>query len=100
MTCFFPSNATIGVCKQFPTARPEVHAWAPAQQIPTVLPLQPELPITNITLCFESDHLYCDTSSGSPGCKSLLTAGDDCTTDAACGGARIFAMPSVEPASY
>ena len=89
MVCLFANDATIGVCKRVPQGKAGDACLGSCPAGEDCSSVTAGTSDTNLTLCFEQDGLYCDTSSSNPLCKSLIAAGDNCTSDDACGSARL-----------
>jgi hypothetical protein len=85
MTCLFAVAASVGSCKPVPHGKADEACLDTCPSGTDCSSVTAGAADTNITLCFESDHLYCDILSSNPVCKALLATGDACTSDAACG---------------
>ena len=85
-TCLFVDNAPVGVCKKVPHGKASEACLSTCRLGDNCSSSTYGPADSNLTLCFESDGLYCDTFADSGAvCKPIVATGQACGSSDACG---------------
>jgi hypothetical protein len=89
VTCLITTqNGTSGVCKKIPHGKAGDACSFDCEKGEDCSSTTYGVADSNITLCFEEDGLYCDTSSDAAKCAPILALNAPCTGFDACGSAN------------
>jgi hypothetical protein len=86
MSCLFVDNQTTGTCKKVPHGKSGDSCVYSCRTGDDCSSQTYGLADSNLTLCFESDGLYCDTFADAGAvCKPIVSTGGACDSSDACG---------------